>query len=82
MAKGMEGAWPESGRPGCYPLRLYQRTVALFFFLFTEGSYSHRRTYRLLCSRPREETEGGGGALTGYLQQQAICRVFFFKNLF
>lgn len=79
-AKGMEGAWPESGRPGCYPLRLYQRTVALFFFfLFTEGSHkqttkepviSHRRTYRLLCPRPREETKRGG-QWTGYLQQQA-----------
>lgn len=58
----------------------------LLFFLFTEGSHkqttkepviSHRRTYRLLCPRPREETKRGGGSDRILAATSNLSGVFF-----
>lgn len=85
-AKGIEGAWPESGRPGCYPLRLYQRTVALFFFFFfcllrvltnrrqkNQSSFTEELT---ACFAPAPERKPRGRGGIDRILAAAICRGF------
>lgn len=57
--RGHRCAWPESGRPSCYPLQLYQRTVirSLGDFFFLEKKKKKIQQ----CSSVTEELSGTQG---------------------